>query len=92
MIVLDTPPVELVSDALIVASLASTTVFVVRTGETPLPIIRKGLQKLQRVDASIVGIVLNLVDFEKAQRYYGEYKGYGKRGYYGNYSAGYTSA
>lgn len=92
VIVLDTPPVELVSDALIVANLASTTVFVVRTGETPLPNIRKALQKLQRVDASIVGIVLNSVDFEKAQRYYGEYKGYGKRGYYGNYSAGYTSA
>lgn len=92
VIVIDTPPVELVSDALIVASLASATVFVVRTADTPLPIIRKGLQKLQRVDARVLGVVLNSVDFDKAQRYYGEYKGYGKRGYYGSYGTARTTA
>jgi len=81
VIVIDTPPVELVSDALIVASLSSSTVFVVRAGDTPAPVIRKGLQKLQRANVRVLGAVLNIVDFEKAQRYYGEYGGYGKRAY-----------
>lgn len=83
VIVIDTPPVEIVSDALIVASLSSSTVLVVRAGDTPTPIIRKGLRKLERANGRVLGAVLNSVDFEKAQRYYGEYGGYGKRTYRG---------
>ena len=40
----------------------------------------------------MLGVVLNSVDFDKAQRYYGEYKGYGKRGYYGSYGTARTTA
>lgn len=83
VIVIDTPPVELVSDALIIASLSSSTVFVVRAGDTPAPVIRKGLQKLQRANVRVLGAVLNSVDFDKSERYYGEYRGYGKRAYRG---------
>jgi polysaccharide biosynthesis transport protein len=86
IILIDTPPVELVSDALAVSRVASGTIYVVAVGDTPFPQIRKGLMRLQRVDAKVFGIVLNKVDFGKAQSFYGEYTGYGKLTY-GGYSA-----
>ena len=47
-ILIDTPPVELVSDALSIAPMATSTIYVVRATETPVPVIRKGLSRLQR--------------------------------------------
>jgi hypothetical protein len=40
-----------------------------------------------------MGVVLNRFDFKQAEKYYGEYSGYGKYGYgkYG-YKAGYGEA
>ena len=45
-------------------------------------------ERLTRANAHIVGVVLNALDFNKAEKYYGEYSGYGKHGY-GNYSSTY---
>mgnify|MGYP000676919765 CR=1 FL=1 len=47
-IIIDTPPVELVSDAVAVAQMATSTIYVVRATETPVPVIRKGISRLQR--------------------------------------------
>ena len=49
---------------------------------------RKSLQRLRRAGGHIVGVVLNALDFNKAEKYYGEYSGYGKHGY-GTYSSTY---
>jgi Mrp family chromosome partitioning ATPase len=49
---------------------------------------RKSLQRLRRANAHIVGVVLNALDFNKAEKYYGEYSGYGKKGY-GSYGSTY---
>jgi polysaccharide biosynthesis transport protein len=86
-IVIDTPPVELVSDALAVARVASATLFVVKAGETNLGVIRTALKRLERAGARPLGVLLNEVDFAKAQRYYGEYTGFGKVGYKGYYKS-----
>ncbi|WP_018609051.1 GumC family protein [Uliginosibacterium gangwonense] len=92
IIFLDTPPVELVSDALVIAPLATSTLFVVRAMETPYPLVRKGLVRLQRAGGKVLGVVLNHLDFAKAQRYYGEYSGYGQKGYKYGYDYGYGYA
>ena len=55
-----------------------------KADDTPYPLARVGIKRLRRVNAPIVGVVLNQLDVEKADRYYGEYSGYGKR-YYGKY-------
>ncbi len=88
IVLIDSPPVELVSDALVIAPLVTGTIYVVKAMETPYPLARKGLVRLQRVGASILGVTLNHVDFKKAQKYYGQYSAYGKYGY-GDY--GYKS-
>jgi len=90
IIIIDSPPVELVSDALVIASHATGVVYVVKALDTPYQIARKGLQRLRRADGDILGVVLNQFDFAKAEKYHGEYSGYGKYGYGKHaYRAGY---
>lgn len=81
VIIIDSPPIELVSDALVLAARASGVIFVTKAQSTPYTLARKGLRRLTRANAHIVGVVLNALDFNKAEKYYGEYSGYGKHGY-----------
>jgi capsular exopolysaccharide synthesis family protein len=90
MIVIDSPPVQLVSDALVLSNLASEVVYVVKADDTPYPLARQGIRRLRRVNAPILGVVLNQLDPVKADRYYGEYSGYGQRYYNRKYGYGYT--
>ena len=83
VIIIDSPPVELVSEALVLAPMVTGTVFVVKAMSTQAAQARKSLARLQRAGANLMGLIVNELDFKKAQRYYGEYGGasYG----YGNY-------
>ena len=81
VIVIDSPPIELVSDALVIASQSTGVIFVSKAQSTPYALARKGLRRLTRANAHIIGVVLNALDFKKAEKYYGEYSGYGKHGY-----------
>ena len=89
VIIVDSPPVQLVSDAVMLAQMATSVLFVVRADSTPYPIARHALSRLHRVDAPVLGVVLNQIDLEKADNYYGEYSGYGNKYYrkYGYYTA-----
>ena len=79
IILIDTPPVELVSDALVLAPLANGVIFVVKATSTPHTMARKGLMKVQRTGANIIGTVLNQLEpaipgsRSKNGSYYGTY-------------------
>jgi capsular exopolysaccharide synthesis family protein len=90
IVVLDSPPLQLVSDALVLSRLASGVLYVVKADDTPYPLARRGVRKLLRVDAPVIGAVLNQLDIVKADRYYGEYSGYGRRYHNKKYGYGYT--
>jgi polysaccharide biosynthesis transport protein len=90
VIVIDSPPVQLVSDALVLSNIATDVIYVVKADDTPYPLARMGIRRLRRVNAPILGVVLNQLDVLRADRYYGEYSGYGKRYYGKKYSYGYT--
>jgi succinoglycan biosynthesis transport protein ExoP len=62
MIIIDTPPIGAVDDALPFASLADATVLVVRSGFTPQNIVQGALQRLEFGGANVVGAVLNAAD------------------------------
>ena len=81
IVVIDSPPVELVSDALVLSKMASGVIYVVKALDTPFQLAKKGLTRIRRAEGKILGVVLNHLDFEKAEKYYGEYSGYGKYGY-----------
>lgn len=92
-IVIDSPPVELVADALVLAPLATGVAYVVKAAETPTPLASRGLARLQRAGGRMLGVVLSQLDHRRAHRYYGDYSGYGKHGYetYGDYRHAYSS-
>jgi succinoglycan biosynthesis transport protein ExoP len=90
IVVLDSPPLQLVSDALVLSRLATEVIYVVKADETPYPLARRGVRKLLRVNAPVIGAVLNQLDIVKADRYYGEYSGYGRRYHNKKYGYGYT--
>ncbi|NWG88033.1 MAG: polysaccharide biosynthesis tyrosine autokinase [Hydrogenophilaceae bacterium] len=92
IIVIDSPPVELVSDAMVLAAQASGVIYVTKAAETPYQVVRKGLTRIQRADGKILGVVLNQFDFEQAEKYYGEHSGYGKYDYKSAYGSAYSSA
>ena len=89
IILIDSPPVQLVSDAVVLSQVASTVIYVVKADSTPFPLARNGIRRLSLANAPLLGVVLNQLDLERAEKYYGEYSGYGRyRGYKG-YAYGY---
>ena len=78
MIIIDSPPVQLVSDALIIGAQSTGLIFVVKADDTPVPLAQKALKRIAAANIPIFGVVLNQQDFKKAEKYYGEYSGYGK--------------
>ena len=82
MIILDSPPIELVSDALVLSTMATGVVFVIKAMSTPAPLARKSIARLQRAGGTLVGVIVNQLNFNDARDYYGEY-GASKHGYGG---------
>jgi receptor protein-tyrosine kinase len=72
-VLLDTPPVGLLSDAQLLARLAQAVVFVIRAGATPFHIVDKAISDLGR--DCIIGTVLNGVEEGaiSSTTYYGGY-------------------
>jgi capsular exopolysaccharide synthesis family protein len=93
VVIIDSAPLQLVSDAQILSQFATSVIYVVKADATPYQVAQNGIKKLRRVNAPVLGVVLNQLDLEKAEKYYGEYSGYasyggyGKRGYAKTYGA-----
>jgi capsular exopolysaccharide synthesis family protein len=71
-VLFDSPPVLLVSDALVLSTLVDGALLVIRAGEATIPTSQHALESLQSVNAKVVGSVLNHFDIKNA-RYYGHY-------------------
>ena len=89
VILIDSPPMGLVSDALVLTQVANEVIYVVKADSTPHQLARAGLKRLTLAHAPILGVVLNQLDLERAEKYYGEYSGYGRYGGYKGYAYGY---
>ena len=74
-IVIDSPPVQAVSDSLVLATYANTVVYVVKADSTPYPVAKQGIGRLRSTNVDITGVVLNQLDAEKTEGYYGYYYG-----------------
>lgn len=81
IVVIDSPPLQLVSDALVLGGLSDGIVHVVKADDTKVPTVRASLKRVMAARIPVFGVVLNQQDFRKAERYYGDYTGYGKYGY-----------
>ena len=86
-IILDAPPINMVTDAAILSNLSSGVLFVVRAGRADQRGVQHAITQLEYANAKILGFVLNGVNAESGG--YG-YKRYGYRRYgYGYKRYGY---
>lgn len=79
-IVLDTPPLLAVSDAVVLSHIADATIFLVRWGKTPRQVVMGALKSFRTLGGKLAGVVLARVDMRKHSTY-----GYGDPGYYYGY-------
>ncbi|MGO2275577.1 GumC family protein [Pseudoalteromonas nigrifaciens] len=77
-IIIDTPPTQAVSDALVIAQSVDSVVYVVRADVTRVKPIKAGLERLFEVKAHVAGVILNQVDMSKTkdEHSYGYYDYY----------------
>ncbi len=79
LVILDTPPTLVVTDARIVSQIADAVVYAVRWDHTPRGAVIEGLSELKSVDAPMTGVVLTMVNEARAGKYaydgYSYYKG-----------------
>lgn len=86
-VIVDVPPLNLVSDGEKIASLCDGSILVVRGGDTPKAMIKNSVNQIERAGCPLLGIVLNRVKGSGSGYYYKKYGGkyygkYGKEGYY----------
>jgi capsular exopolysaccharide synthesis family protein len=83
IVIIDSPPVHLVSDAVVLSTMANGVLFVVKANTTPVQVARRVIRTLQSAGGNVMGVAINQLDFTQADRYYGAYTGYSK--VYGTY-------
>jgi succinoglycan biosynthesis transport protein ExoP len=82
LVILDSPPVIAVSDALVLGPIVDRTVFVIRWDKTPQVAAERGLRQLVEVGTEVAGTILTMVNMEKlaaqdpSARYYGQISRY----------------
>lgn len=69
-IILDTPPVQAVTDSQILSTKADGTILVVRAEKTKKDSVQNSIGLLRKVNANIIGTVLNGVDNSRHKYYY----------------------
>jgi len=83
-VIVDSPPVMPVTDAIIIAAAGADVIVVASAEATPLPALRGALEQLSRTRTRILGAVLNRADLRRRGYYYADY-------YHRDYSRYYTS-
>lgn len=82
-IFIDTPPVDAVTDAVIISQQSTGTILVIRQNSTEKDALLRTVNTLKNVNANILGYILNAVDYDKFSYRYGHY--------YGRYGSKYSS-
>lgn len=74
-IIIDTPPVGIVTDGVVLAGKADGTILVVRANKTKDSSVIEGYNELKKVNANVLGTVINVVETPKDKYgYYGHEK------------------
>jgi capsular exopolysaccharide synthesis family protein len=82
-VIIDTPPVLAVTDAVVVTPMVSGTVFVLGAEMTRRRLAERAVQMVLQTRPRMVGAVLNRVNFDRNKYYYSRYYGYQYKSYYG---------
>ena len=76
-IVIDSAPIQSVSDSLVLSQFADLFIYVVKADATSATLAKKGLERLRQSSVKVAGVVLNQVDVENnlyySSNHYGGY-------------------
>ena len=78
IVILDTPPLLAVTDALVLAPRVDGVILVIDPVKTKRGALRHAIEQLQQVKANLLGVVLNNVRINRSQYYYNRNYYYGK--------------
>ena len=78
-IIIDSPPVNVVSDALSLVKMVDGVVIVVREGSTSHPNINNAMTKYILAEANILGFVINGVSLERGKKSKSQYYYYNNK-------------
>lgn len=87
---IDTPPINIVTDATVFAQKATGYILIVKTDTTNIPELKTTVSTLQGINANILGFILNDANSEK-KKYYSYYRKY-SRNYSYNYKYAYGNS
>ncbi|HEX6536110.1 MAG TPA: polysaccharide biosynthesis tyrosine autokinase [Gemmatimonadaceae bacterium] len=85
LIIFDSPPINVVTDAALLSSSCDGVLVVARAGVTAVPALVLAVEQLRQIRAPILGAVLNDIDFDRDATYDGTYRYYGHRVAYDTY-------
>jgi capsular exopolysaccharide synthesis family protein len=83
LILIDSPPVNLVSDPLVVASMVDGVILVARAGVTDADALAQASQHLREAGAPVLGVLLNDIDTKRDSSYDDSYRYLDEAGAYG---------
>lgn len=72
-IIIETPPVNAVSDAVIISKVVDSVLYVVHGGKTKRDQILSGLRMLRQVNAPVEGVVINHSENINTEKYHNKY-------------------
>jgi capsular exopolysaccharide synthesis family protein len=81
-IIIDTPPVLAVTDAVVLAPFVSGVTVVVGAEMTRRRLVERAIETIMSASPKSVGVVLNKVDFARNKYYYSRYYGHEHKNYY----------
>jgi capsular exopolysaccharide synthesis family protein len=87
-IIIDAPPVTVVTDATLLSALADGVLLVARAGATDAQALEHAMEHLRQVRAPVLGVVLNDIDFSREARYDRAYRFYNSTEYLRTTGAG----
>lgn len=72
-VLLDSPPINIVTDPIVLSMLVDGVIIVVKSGSTHYEYAREAQVKLEKVGAKIIGVVLNNISMSTGDYYYHYY-------------------
>jgi len=82
-IIIDSAPVQAVSDALLLGQFADAVLYAVKANSTPTEVAARGVNRMRNAGINIAGVVVSQVNLKKLASYGGELDYQGYYDYYG---------
>lgn len=74
-IILDSPPVQVVTDAVVLSKKADGVIFVVKAGKTLRDEIKRAAREMRSVNGTVIGVIVNAIEPDSRSGYYYSYYG-----------------